>query len=207
VTLAGDIPLRDAESQGGPSPDPSPCPSGMAGPIEHRRHAPEFAAWLDAMRPRLIRLAMRLVWNAHDAEEIAQEALAVAWQRIGRLKDPAKRNAWLYSITVNLSLNHVRRPKSEPLPPVAGIADSRRQSESASASDELMRRVREATKQLPDNQQAALVLRDMEGLPYEAIATILQKRPAAARLLVHRAREGIRTTLLKRWPECFGPDK
>lgn len=206
MTLAGDMPLRDAERQDGPLPGPAPCLSGMAGPIEQHRRAPEFATWLDAMRPRLIRLAMRFTWNVHDAEEVAQEALATAWQRIERLKDPAKRNAWLYSITVNLSLNRVRRPKHAPLPPAASIADSRDQGEAASAAEELMQRVRQAAGQLPDNQRAALVLRDMEELPYEAIATILKKRPAAVRLLVHRAREGIRTTLLRRCPECFGPD-
>jgi RNA polymerase sigma-70 factor (ECF subfamily) len=71
--------------------------------------------------------------------------------------------------------------------------------------DELMQRVRMAMRELPDRQQAAIILRDLEGLAYERIAEVLEVSPAAARLLVHRAREAVRQILLRRWPDSFGP--
>ena len=70
-----------------------------------------------------------------------------------------------------------------------------------------MDRVRSVMVQLPERQHAALVLREVEGLAYEQIAAILQARPAAVRLLVHRARESVRQMLLRQWPDSFGPDR
>jgi DNA-directed RNA polymerase specialized sigma24 family protein len=48
------------------------------------------------------------------------------------------------------------------------------------------------------------VLREVEGLEYDAIAAVLEMRPGAVRVLVHRARETLRCTLLRRWPDTFG---
>jgi len=188
--------------------------------------------WLEQMRPRLVRLAMRFLFSAHDAEEVAQEALVLAWQRVGRLRRPDRRNAWLYRTTINLSMNRRRRkrmsvlprPHNEPTEPrVSARAASRTREGVATAhrslvdkntdtsrrqqTAELMDRVRVAISELPERQHAALVLREMEGLAYDQIAVILQARPAAVRLLVHRAREALRQTLLRQWPDAFGSDR
>ena len=189
-------------------------------------------AWLEQMRPRLVRLAMRFLFSAHDAEEVAQEALVLAWQRIGQLRRPGRRNAWLYRTTINLSMNRLRRkrmsvlprPDNEPTEPrVSARAASRTREGVATAhrslvdkntdtsrrqqTAELMDRVRIAISQLPDRQRAALVLREMEGLAYDQIAVIVRTRPAAVRVLVHRARSAVRRTLLRRWPDTFGSDQ
>lgn len=162
-----------------------------------------LARWLEDMRPRLVRLAMRFLWNGHDAEEIAQDALLCAYQRLDRLRDAAKRNAWIYRITINLAHNRARRRRAEPLP---------RDTETTAATDDagpgekratLPERVRWAIGQLPERQQAALVLREMEGLAYDEIGAILGIRAGAARLLVHRAREGVREAVARQWPECL----
>lgn len=163
--------------------------------------------WLAVMRPRLVRLARRFVWNEHDAEEIAQDALVLAWQKTGRLRNADRRDAWTYRCTVNLAMNRLRRRRLRPMPEGDSLAASTDVDGEDLQTGELARRVRTAMTGLPARQQAALILREMEGMAYEEVAAILGTRSATARLLVHRARESLRQTLLRQSPDSFGPDR
>jgi RNA polymerase sigma-70 factor (ECF subfamily) len=160
----------------------------------------------EALRPALVRVARRFLRDDHEAEEVAQEALLIAWQRSGELRDPRRFFAWVYRTAINLALN--RRRKRRPVqldhePMADGGLVGRPQGTAACERQELADRVRLALTDLPERQQAALVLRDMEGLPYEQIAVIMETRAGAARILVHRGRETLRQTLLRRWPDSF----
>ena len=79
-----------------------------------------------------------------------------------------------------------------------------RGSESPAEVDELAQRIRQAIRELPDRPQAAIVLRDIEGLSYDQMAVILETSAPTARVLVHRVRETVRQMLLTRWPDTFG---
>jgi RNA polymerase sigma-70 factor (ECF subfamily) len=181
-----------------PGPRGRATPVGIDTPVR-----PDFDRWLEELRPRLVRLAVRLLWNIDDAEEIAQEALLCGCQQFGRLRDPAKRNAWLYRITINQAHNRARRRHPWPLPPDESVVALTTGDDPADGPGRLPLRIRQAIAQLPQRQQAALVLREIEGLAYEDIAAILDVRAAAVRLLVHRARESVRETVLRRWPKCL----
>ena len=67
--------------------------------------------------PRLLRFGRVLTGRAHEAEDLAQETLARAWERKDDLDDPARLLPWLLSIQRNLFLNSRRglRPKLEVL--------------------------------------------------------------------------------------------
>lgn len=200
---AWDQPLADADqpTEGVTDSDSvAAVPGGDAGSA-----ARPVEGWLEQMRPRLVRLATRLLWCSHDAEEAVQEALILAWQRINRLCEPGKRNAWLYRTTINLCMN--RRRLRKPTAPLAADTMAADAVANRRETAELMSRVRVAMSQLPARQHAALVLREMEGLNYDQVAVILKTRPANARVLVHRARESVRQTLLRQWPDSFGPER
>ncbi len=155
-----------------------------------------------SLRPALIRLAYRFLRDAHDAEEVVQEALLLSWQHSGDLRDAGRLSAWLYRTTINQAMNRLRRRRPGRLdhdPPTANGASGLVACERGELAD----RVREALGELPERQQAALVLRDLEGLNYDHLAAVMDVRPGAARILVHRARERLRTTLLRRWPDSF----
>ena len=64
---------------------------------------------LSLERARLVRLCARLTCDAHAAEDLAQDALLVAWQQEHALRDPAKRARWLSGIARNLCLHWSRR--------------------------------------------------------------------------------------------------
>jgi len=156
--------------------------------------------WLYQMQPRLLRLARQFVSNAHDAEEVVQDALTLAWQKVATQWEPARRTAWLYRTTIRMALGRRRRRRLRPLTERVDQRDAADRAE----IDELAARVRLVMKQLPARLLAAVVLKEIEGLGYDQIGAILERRPAAVRVMVHRAREKVRRELLRRWPEAFG---
>jgi RNA polymerase sigma-70 factor, ECF subfamily len=167
------------------------------------RSGSDTDAWMQAIRPRLVALARRFVWNVHDAEELAQEALMRFWQHQGELSEIGVRGAWIYRTTINLCITRLRRKRVQ-----LGLVEDRADSQSGpvqeSAISELAQRVRDVISELPEPLRVALVLRELEGLNYKQIAAIVQARPVTLRLRVYRAREAVRNTLLQRWPDSFG---
>lgn len=150
--------------------------------------APDATRPLDvgALRGRLVRFALKLVWNRDDAEEIVQEAFRVAFALPSRPPD-AVLERWTLRTVANLAMNLRRRRRPEPLgawidPPATGSpqADAERV--------EALERLREAIDRLPDRQRLALVMRTMEQMDYETIAATMELSVAAVRTHVHLAR-------------------
>ncbi|WP_052711589.1 sigma-70 family RNA polymerase sigma factor [Elstera litoralis] len=115
--------------------------------------------------PRLLRLAIRMLGNASDAEEVVQEALLKVWTKAA-LWDASRGQpeTWIYSICTNLCLDRLRRPKHmvaweegfDPPDPTPG-ADADLETQ---ARD---RTIAAAIAALPDRQRAAIVLTYQEG--------------------------------------------
>ena len=60
-----------------------------------------FAELVGRLRPRFSRYALRMVGNREDAEEALQDALVRVYRRLATCRDPAKVEAWAFSILVN----------------------------------------------------------------------------------------------------------
>jgi len=140
----------------------------------------------EAFRRRLIRLAVKLVWNREDAEDAVQEAFKLAMAKGPRQSDAAL-CPWLYRTVGNLCLNLRRRRRTEPLMPWIEVAqavapDSRLQRAEALGG------LRVAIDRLPEQQRLALVLRTMERMDYARIAEIMAISVSAVRAHVHLAR-------------------
>lgn len=158
--------------------------------------------WLRHIRPRLVGLARRLLGNADDAEEVAQEALMLAWRRRGQMWETSARSAWLYRTTINICRNRLRKKK----PSGFNVEQLVVQDTQATSVEqkELIQRIRIGMFELPLRLQVALVLHDLEGLNYEQVAAVLEIRPGTARVRVHRAREQLRKLLIRKWSDSFG---
>lgn len=159
--------------------------------------ATELAAW----RRRTLALALKLVWNRDDAEDLTQEAFVRATLKRISPAD-ACFGPWLMRTVANLCVNHRRRRRAEPL---TEMMLERAGARVGQARDDLdrMNGLRIAMEQLPDQQRLALVLRGMEGLDYDAIAGIMELSTAAVRTHVHLARKRlIRTSGPQGEPEC-----
>ncbi len=156
--------------------------------------------------------AMRLVANAAEAEDIAQEVFLKAYKRFAELRESPTAGGWLKTVATNLSLNHLSRYRSRwsffsEL--FSGSAEDEKEVEFPAASDleqDLARAdahelVEQALQKLPPGQRAALVLYHMDGLSYQEIAAKLDVSLGKVKTDIFRAREELRKRLSSRLAE------
>jgi RNA polymerase sigma-70 factor (ECF subfamily) len=111
---------------------------------------------------RVYGLAKAVLGDAGAAEDVAQEAFVRMW-RHAEAFDPRRASAatWLLTITRNLAIDALRMRRADPVDPASLVAlavpDLARGPEEAAADADDVRRVRDALRDLPDEQRVALV--------------------------------------------------
>lgn len=120
-------------------------------------------------RDRMWAVALRTVGDRELAADAVQEAFISAFRRADRFRGDSAVTTWLHRITVNASIDRLRREKpTTPLPEIDPADRHDRHDSAETALD-----VRAALATLPEAQRVALVLVDMEGLPVAEAAAIL----------------------------------
>lgn len=135
-------------------------------------------------------LARWMVRNHHDAEDIAQEALVKAFRSSHTFRG-ADARPWLLAIVRNSALNFLSRnarERNRPEPDLADLADSAPDPETLLAQDRRRGMVRSAVARLPVEFREALLLREMEGLSYKQIASVLNVPMGTVMSRLSRAR-------------------
>jgi RNA polymerase sigma-70 factor, ECF subfamily len=154
--------------------------------------AAAFNAIVAATAPKLFRLATRLMGNLQDAEDVLQDAYIRAYDaaRARRFEGRSGVSTWLYRIVTNAALDALRARQR--LAAQRGEADEQAQSgRSVEASAEL-RELATWLAELPGEQRAALVLKELEGLTSGKIAEILGCSEGAVEQRLVRARATLR---------------
>lgn len=152
-----------------------------------------FAALVDRHRDVVFRVAARIV-GAEDAADVSQDAFLRAFNRLDRFRGEGPFRAWLLQITHNAALREagVRRP--EPVDPEQAAHDEPEPSgpdrTPAATLERRERRERLEGKitMLSPNHRSVLVLRDVEGLSYDDIASITESPLGSVKARLHRAR-------------------
>ena len=153
----------------------------------------------------LVRLHMRSVYNLalgytgshHDAEEITQTVFLKAWKGFSQFRGDAALRTWLYRLTRNACTDLFRQNQkrrdtlSLEAEDLAPIPDSRPSPEEETLRREQARHLRAALARLPEHHRTILLLREMEGLDYEAIAQTLELPIGTVRSRLARARKAL----------------
>ncbi|MDQ3722329.1 MAG: sigma-70 family RNA polymerase sigma factor [Actinomycetota bacterium] len=151
----------------------------------------------------LYAVVVRLCTDAHEAEEVTQDAFLRAWRGLPAFRGDAQFFTWLYRIGVNEARRRTERQHRRAEARLVSL-DEHREHESPDRSirpadraeqSELRRVLDHAISALPVEQRAALVLRDVEGLSTAQAASALGLNEAAFKSRLHRARETLRTAL------------
>ena len=144
------------------------------------------------------RLAYRLCGNAHDAEDITQEAFIRVFRSLDRYK-PGTFEGWMHRIVTNLFLDSARRRgriRFEALPEDAERVPGRERSPEQVISEETFDPVLQtALANLSPEFRAAVVLSDIEDLSYEEVGRILGVKMGTVRSRIHRGRAALRAEL------------
>ena len=152
-----------------------------------------------------------LVLARQDAEDLLQESIARAWEAFHRFDRSQSFKPWIFTIMRNVQIDRLRRrrlqPSEEPLgyqkeaEPVVSL-ENPLCSIPLAPEDILLRRetveqVREAIRHLPPLLREIVELRDIEGLSYREIATIVSRPVGTVMSRLYRGRNLLRTYLVE----------
>ena len=144
---------------------------------------------VDALGPRLYRVARGILADHHGAQDAVQEAFCRYWAQPPARDDPAAAYAWLRRVVVNECLNRLRRKTAVEVEAIETVGEGDAPGPVAVAgSTELYKRILELIGELPDAQRAALCLRVLEQLSYRQIARLLDCQVGTVMSRLHRAR-------------------
>lgn len=143
----------------------------------------------------------RMTGDEHAAYDLAQETFLRAWQHFARIRDYERPGGWLFRVATHLALNHLRDRSARRGNPVSAGAESGDQhspERSEGRTDDLATHVaeadvvRRALMAIPPRQRAALVLREVYGLPCGQVAAALGMSVGGVKTLLWRARDEFR---------------
>jgi RNA polymerase sigma-70 factor (ECF subfamily) len=147
--------------------------------------ADAYAELVRRYETRIIALLLGMVRNREDARDLAQQAFIKAYRNLDRFRGSSSFYTWLYRIAFNLAIDFKRRKKNRP---ASEYDDGRSTSEASDlvfgrpgdenphrdlARSRLRAVLEDAIAQLPKDQRAVVVLREVEGLSYKEIADVL----------------------------------
>ncbi len=155
---------------------------------------------------KIINLVGRYVKDHSEAQDVAQEAFIKAYRALPNFRGDSAFYTWIYRIAINTAKNYLvsrkRRPPSSDLDAQEAeqyVGASGLQNlgtpEREALSTEIGGTVSQAIDDLPDDLRTAIVLRELEGLSYEAIAEAMDCPIGTVRSRIFRAREAIETQL------------
>jgi RNA polymerase sigma-70 factor (ECF subfamily) len=158
-----------------------------------------FEELVRAHQHRVYGLALRMLGDAAEAQDVAQEAFLRAHRGLAEFRGDARLSTWLYTIASRLCLNRLagseRRLTRSGDEALDRVVDVRPGPDEALERDELDAALHRAIAELPEERRVVVVLRDVDGLAYEEIAEILALPVGTVRSRLHRARLDLRDKL------------
>jgi RNA polymerase sigma-70 factor (ECF subfamily) len=149
-------------------------------------------------RTKVYNLSWRMLGSPQDAEDALQEIFIKVFDRIKNYRGDSAFSTWLYRMTTNHCLDLLRRRKIltflgfENAPEVQDRKDSEK-----AVNLGFSPAIAKSLEKLPGKQKACLLMREMEDLSYEDIATALQLSLGSVKSNIHRAKAFLKETLEK----------
>jgi RNA polymerase sigma-70 factor (ECF subfamily) len=166
-----------------------------------------FGELVSRYKSQVAALAYRMVNDYDEAADIAQSVFVKMVKNVHKYDPKKKFYTWLYRITVNAAIDHMRKHRRHRHEPLEDYHDS---IENFEANPELTFRreqlrnyIRQAAETLNEKQKSAFILRDVEGCKVDDVADIMEMPEATVRWYLHRARLKIRRELYRRCPHLL----
>jgi RNA polymerase sigma-70 factor (ECF subfamily) len=157
--------------------------------------------------PGIYRLALRLMQNEADAEDVMQETFMNAFKAIDKFEGRSELGTWLYRIAYNVAMMRLRKPQQYILSVEETLSEEEGNiipkqlfdwcclPEEDFASDEVQSKLEQAIQALPEKYKSVFVLRELEELSTEETAVALDITPSTVKVRLHRARLQLREQL------------
>lgn len=171
--------------------------------------ASAFDELVQKYQKSVINLVYHYIGNAHNAEDVAQKIFIKIYFSLPKFDIRRPFFPWLYRISINQCYDELRHKKRKrtytfselSLEDARSVDNLINRADPGTAADEMQSEMQvllyKTLEQLSDRHRRIIVLRDIEGVPYQEIAAILKCTEQAARLKVFRARNRLKTILEK----------
>ena len=151
------------------------------------------------MKGQLFRLAVRLLQDVQEAEDVIQDVMIKIWTRKAEWGQWQSMEAYCMTATRNSCLDRMRRMRVVP------VGEERAREVSSNEKDpyekmmgkEIMSQIRKCMNELPENQQLVVQLREIEGFSYTEIAEVLDMSMEQVKSNLFRARNAIKRSITK----------
>lgn len=167
-----------------------------------------FSILVDRHRDRAMTLAVRLLGERGEAEEVVQDAFLRAFRGIGGFRGDARFSTWFYRILYNACMTHLRGnngPVQEDLPPEEALPAAEEPGVHEQLETEEVRSIlMQEMARLPAAYSAALTLLYVQELRYGEIAEVLSVPLGTVKTNIFRGRELLRRRVLERTGEEVG---
>ncbi len=177
-----------------------------------------FEALVSQFKERVYATTYWLMGDRQDAEDQAQEVFIKVYRGIAYLDDSSVVAGWIYRLTVNTCFDALRKRQRTPTrawaSPFASEDDETAEyidTKTATPEEVALRRelrecLEETLQRLDLGERAVLVLRDIEGRPYQEVAETLAVGLGAVKMRIHRARLAFQRFFERVCPELWRPE-
>jgi len=150
---------------------------------------------------RVMAMTWRMLGNEADARDASQEVFLRVYKYLGRFRRDQDFFAWLYSITINVCRDFLKKRQSHNTRFVSfgddaadahELADEQADAEQVLVQAQQRELIAKAMATLPFKERASIVLRDVEGLSTEEVARIMKSSATTVRSQISSARKKIR---------------
>jgi RNA polymerase sigma-70 factor (ECF subfamily) len=151
---------------------------------------------IEALRPRLYRLAWSWCQNSDLADDLVQEALLKGLKNLGQLRDPAQLKSWLCRILSNVYIDHFRGQRNEDGEEIEELATNSLDPEAKAYRDDLLARMLNGLGQLSPEHRQIVTLVDLMGMSYVEVSETLDIPIGTVMSRLNRARSQLRKQLI-----------
>jgi len=160
-----------------------------------------FAGLVERYERPVFSLAYRMLGDADDAEDAAQEAFLRAYRSLGAYDFHRPFSTWLLSITAHFCIDRLRRRRGvqslDDLPAWRQVAGNTIDPEHAAEEADQADRIQAGLNALPDDYRLVLVLRYWHDFGYAEIAALVGETESAVKSRLHRARRQLGDLLIQ----------
>jgi RNA polymerase sigma-70 factor (ECF subfamily) len=166
----------------------------------------EFARLVETYSGQIYRLALKMLQNQQDAEDILQESFIKAYRALPRFEGRSSLSTWLYRIATNEALMFLRKKKPQQISVEQPSEDDEDRTpleivdwcclpEGELMSEEAQDYLEKSRSALPESLRVVFLLRDIEGLSTSETSEVLNISESAVKTRLSRARLRLRETL------------